>query len=241
LAARRIFGPLPGEYGTHLTTMIEHGQWKDERELVQIYLQNMQYAYGGNLHGAPAQSHFRQMLNQVELVTQVRDSHEFDVTDLDHYYEFFGGLARSAQELRGGRPLRVLIADTTGERIEVRDLPDAVRRSIATRLLNPKWIDGMLQHPFHGAQKIADRVEYLIGLSALTRSVDSSLWSRVAECLVFDPEMRRRLLQNNPYAAAEIARRLSEAVHRGYWEASDQELQHLREAYLEMERWLEKS
>ncbi|MCS7179550.1 MAG: magnesium chelatase subunit H [Anaerolineae bacterium] len=241
LAARRIFGPLPGEYGTHLTTMIEHGQWKDERELVQIYLQNMQYAYGDNLHGAPAQSHFRQMLNQVELVTQVRDSHEFDVTDLDHYYEFFGGLARSAQELRGGRPLRVLIADTTGERIEVRDLPDAVRRSIATRLLNPKWIDGMLQHPFHGAQKIADRVEYLIGLSALTRSVDSSLWSRVAECLVFDPEMRRRLLQNNPYAAAEIARRLSEAVHRGYWEASDQELQHLREAYLEMERWLEKS
>lgn len=240
LASRRLFGPPPGEYGTHLTTMIEHGRWKDERELVQTFLQNMQYAYGDNLHGVQAQDHFRHMASHVELVTQVRDSHEFDVTDLDHYYEFFGGLARLAQELRGGRAPRVLIADTTGEQIEVRDLPDAVRRGVAIRLLNPKWIDGLLQHPFHGAQKIADRVEYLIGLSALTRSVDSALWSRVADRLLFDPEMRRRLLQNNPYAAAEIARRLSEAVHRGYWEASDHERQQLQEAYLEIEHWLEK-
>jgi cobaltochelatase CobN/magnesium chelatase subunit H len=239
MAARRVFGPPPGQYGTDLTTMVEHGNWKDERELVQAFLQNMQHVYGDNVHGIAVPAQFQYMVGQVDLVTQVRDSHEFEVTDLDHYYEFFGGLARSARELRGGRAPRILIADTTGETIDVRDLPDSVRRGVVTRLLNPKWIDGLLQHDFHGAQKIADRVEYLIGLSALTRSMDSDLWSQVASRLLLDAEMRRRLLQNNPYATAEIAQRLAEAIERGYWQASDQERQQLREVYMEIEHWIE--
>ena len=239
LAAGRLFGPPPGEYGTGLTTMIEHGGWKDETELAEMFMQRTQYVYGDNLHGVSAPLELQRCLENVEMVTQVRDSHEFDITDIDHYYEFFGGLARSAQQQRHGRAPRILIADTTAERIAVRDLPEAVRRGVVTRLLNPKWIDGVLRHDFHGAQEIADRVEYLVGLSALTGSVESFTWSQVAERFLFDPVMRRRLLENNPYAGAEVAQKLGEAIQRGYWQASDQERQQLKEAYLEIEDWIE--
>lgn len=239
LAAGRLFGPPPGEYGTGLTTMIEHGGWQDESELVEMFMRRTQYIYGENLHGVGAPLELQYCLANVEMVTQVRDSHEFDVTDLDHYYEFFGGLARSVQQQRDGRAPRILIADTTAERIAVRDLPEAVRRSVVTRLLNPQWIDGVLRHDFHGAQEIADRVEYLVGLSALTSSVESFIWSQVAGRFVFDPDMRRRLLENNPYAGAEVAQKLGEAIQRGYWQATDRERQQLKEAYLEIENWIE--
>lgn len=82
-------------------------------------------------------------------------------------------------------------------------------------------------------------MEYLVGLSALIGSVESFTWSQVAGRFLFDPDMRRRLLQNNPYAGAEVAQKLGEAIQRGYWQASDQERQQLKEAYLEIENWIE--
>jgi cobaltochelatase CobN/magnesium chelatase subunit H len=239
IAAGRIFGPPPGEYGNRLSTMVESGSWQDESELAEMFLERSQYLYGENRHGVAAPEQLARCLGRVELVTQVRDSHEYEVTDLDHYYEFFGGMARAAEEARGGAAPTVLIADTTAERIAVRPVAEAVRRGVVTRLLNPQWIDGLLAHDFHGAQKISDRVEYLIGLDATTRSVGSRAWSDVAQRYIFDEEMRRRLLENNPYAAAEVAQKLGEALERGYWEATEEEERQLKEAYLEIEEWVE--
>jgi cobaltochelatase CobN/magnesium chelatase subunit H len=239
VAAARIFGPPAGEYGNRLSTLIESGGWQDEAELAEMFLDRTQYLYGENLHGLAAPGQLEQCLGRVELVTQVRDSLEYDVTDLDHYYEYFGGLARTVEQVRGGRAPAVLIADTTTEMIQVRSVQEAIRLGVVTRLVNPMWIDGLLAHDFHGAQKVADRVEYLIGLDATTHAVGSNVWSMVAERLILDEEMRRRLLENNPYAAAEMAQKLGEAIRRGYWQASEDEQRRLREAYMEIEGWIE--
>ncbi len=238
-ASGRIFGPPPGEYGNRLSTMIEGRAWQDEEELVTMFLERTQYRYGDNVHGVAAPQHLQACLAQVDVVTQVRDSHEFEVTDLDHYYEFFGGLARSAQSIQDGHQPTVLIADTTTEAIHVRPVQEAVRRGVITRLLNPNWIDGLLTHEFHGAQKIADRVSYLVGLEATTQSVGTPTWSRVAARYMFDERMRQRLLENNPYASADLAQTLGEAIQRGYWDASEEEQRQLQEAYLDIETWIE--
>ena len=47
--------------------------------------------------------------------------------------------------------------------------------------------------------------------------------------------MRRRLEENNKFAAVEIMERLFEAKKRGYWKATEEELEKMRKAYLEME------
>jgi cobaltochelatase CobN len=133
----------------------------------------------------------------------------------------------------------MLISDTTEEVVETEDVKDVVTRGVRTRLLNPKWIDAMLEHDFHGAQQVAERMENMLGLAATTHGVENWIWSSLAERYIFDEEMRKRLLENNQYAAVDVAERLMEAEKRGYWKASEEEKERLRDAYLEMEGRIE--
>ena len=43
------------------------------------------------------------------------------------------------------------------------------------------------------------------------------------------------MTENNKFAAVEIMGRLFEAEKRGYWKATEEELEKMRRAYLEME------
>ncbi|TVP63366.1 MAG: magnesium chelatase subunit H [Nodularia sp. (in: Bacteria)] len=238
LAASRIFGPPPGEYGNRLSTLIETAAWESEADLGDMYIKRTQYVYGNNINGLAAPEIFKAALSHNKFITQVRDSHEFEVTDLDHYYEYFGGMAQATTVVSGHRP-DVVIADTTKERIQVKTIAEAVRQGVVSRLLNPKWIDGMLKHDHQGGQAIADRVEYLLGLDATTQSVGTATWSKVAQKFVFNPEMRDRLRANNPYAEAEVIKKLSEANYRGYWQATPEEQAQLKAAYTDIDTWIE--
>ena len=108
-----------------------------------------------------------------------------------------------------------------------------------TRTLNPRWLEGMLAHDFHGAKNIKDRVEYLLGLAATTHAVESWVFDQTAERLIFDDTMRSRLERNNPYATQRMAEVLLESSRRGYWQASDAQLEKLHDLMLEMEGGLE--
>jgi magnesium chelatase H subunit len=238
LAGSRIFGPPPGEYGNRLSTLIETAAWESEADLGNMYIKRTQYIYGNGISGEEAPEVFQAALRHTKFITQVRDSHEFEVTDLDHYYEFFGGMAQAVTVITGSRP-DVLIADTTKERIRVNTIQEAVRQGVITRLLNPKWIDGMLKHQHQGGQSIADRVEYLLGLDATTKSVGTTTWSKVAQRFIFDSEMRERLRANNPYAEAEVIKKLSEADYRGYWQPTATEREQIKEAYMDAESYIE--
>ena len=238
LASARIFGPDAGEYGTRVTTLIETSNWEEEKQLAEAYIGSMSHVYAENVHAERAGALYRKLLSTVELVSQIRDSHDYEITDLDHYYEFFGGLSKAVETV-GGRKPEMLITDTTKEVLRTEEVSRVIRRGVRARLLNPKWIDEMLKHDFHGAQKIADRVEYLLGLAATTGGVESWVFGEVARRFIFDEAMRRRLAENNKWAAAEVIERLLEAARRGYWRASEAELERLREAYLEIEGRLE--
>ncbi|NBD18744.1 MAG: magnesium chelatase subunit H [Cyanobacteria bacterium] len=238
LAAGRLFGPPPGEYGNRLSTLIETAAWEEAADLGRNYLERTQYLYGREIPGTESRTSLEAALANTQIISQVRDCHEFEVTDLDHYYEFFGGMAQATAVVTGKRP-DVLIADTTGERISVKSLNQAVQKGVSTRLLNPKWIEGMLQHDHKGGQQIADRVEYLLGLDATTGSVGENTWRKVAQHFVFDQAMRERLQANNPYATAEIVQKLGEANYRGYWQPTETETEQLKEVYREIERAIE--
>lgn len=238
LSNARIFGPRSGEYGTRLTRLIETSNWESEEQVAEAYISSMNNVYAENVHGRQVDRIYRSVLQNVELVSQVRDTHEYEVTDLDHYYEFFGGLSKAVETVKGEKP-EMLISDTTREVIRTETVDRAIQRGVRTRLLNPKWIDGMLKHDYHGGQKIADRVEYLLGLAATTNRVDNWIWSRVAENYVFNEEMRKKLQENNKWALHEIIGRLLEASQRGYWQATQEELNKLRKLYLEVEGELE--
>lgn len=234
----RIFGPRSGEYGTRLTRLIETSNWDSESQVADAYIASMNNIYAENVHGKQVDKIYRKVLSNVEIVSQVRDTHEYEVTDLDHYYEFFGGLSKAVETIKGEKP-EMLISDTTKEIIKTETVEKAIQRGVRTRLLNPKWIDGMLKHNYHGGQKISERVEYLLGFAATTNKVDNWIWSKVAEDYLFDEEMRKRLQENNKWALHEMIGRLLEAHQRGYWQATQEELDKLRQLFLEVEGELE--
>ena len=236
-ALARIFGPSPTEYATSMRTLVETGAWQDEEELVKQYDESMSYAYFRGKVQKHVQA-FARAAQSVDLVTQERDNTEYEVTDLDHYYEFLGGLARTVQHKKGERA-DVLIVDSTEEAVAVEDLKITIERATRTRMLNPGWIDGMLRHDFHGAKKIKDRVEHLLGFAATTGSVENWVFDRVADRFVFDEEMRKRLQANNPYATVKICESLIECERRGYWASDPERLRNLRDILLNAEADIE--
>jgi cobaltochelatase CobN len=163
---------------------------------------------------------------------------ERELIDLDHYYEFFGGLSKTVSLARGSGAA-MYITDSAGPHLRTLDVRRSIEHGVRTRLLNPKWIDGMLRTEYHGAQHINDRFENVLGLAATTGAVDSGVFSDMESVYIADREMRERLRKNNNWALMAMIDRLAEANSRGYWNATQEELEILREAYYECEETAE--
>ncbi|MHA1381087.1 MAG: magnesium chelatase subunit H [Candidatus Helarchaeota archaeon] len=240
LSESRVFGPRAGEYGTNLTRIIETSNWAEEKQLGESYIESMDHMYSENVHAKSMKKVFQTLLSKVEIVSQIRNTNEYDFVDLDHYYEFFGGLSKAVELNRGEKP-EMLVSDTTEEIIRIKNVNEVISKGIRTRLLNPKWANALLKHDYHGAQKIGDRVENLLGFAATTKGVDNWIWDDISDFYLFNEEMRNKLKDNNKWATHEMALRLYEAYKRGYWEANEDQIKKLKEIILEVEGWIEES
>ncbi len=238
LAVVRLFGPAEGEYGTDLTGLVEGRSWETEEQLGVTFTSNLNHVYSRTLHGKRVDGLYEDNLKQVEVVSQLRSSNEYEITDLDHYYEFFGGLAKSVELVRGQK-VQMYITDVTGNVPITETVDRSIARGLRTRLLNPKWIDRMLEHKHHGAQEIADRFENILGMAALTGAVDPHFYDDLEACYVKNEELRHRVQANNPHAYMQIIERMREYYERGYWKASDVQLDRIAHACLEAEGEIE--
>ena len=234
LSTARLYGPHAGEYGTRILALTEDSVWKDEKDLADVYMASMSHVYVDTIHGQSQRALYENNVKTVKIVSQIRDRHDREIVDLDHYFEYFGGLNKAVETVSGKSPM-MMISDTTKEVVYTEDVKDVIKRGTRTRLLNPKWIDEMLKHDYHGAQQIEERVYNTLGLAATTHAVENWIWSSIAERFIYDEDMRKRLMENNKFAALGITERLMEAEQRGYWDASAEELEKLRQAYMEME------
>ncbi|UQZ37006.1 magnesium chelatase [Paenibacillus sp. PK3_47] len=238
LACARVFGPPEGEYGTRVNKLIETKSWSEESELGKSFSESLKYVYSGKYRGRNISNLFETNLTAVDIVSQVRSNHEHEVTDLDHYYEYFGGLSKSVELAKGTRP-EIFISDTTGEKVMTEEVAKSIQRGLQTRLLNPKWIDGLLEHSYHGTQKIAQRFENMLGLAATTNKVESWMFSSLHETYVADEERSRQLENNNSWSYHHLLETLLECHQRGYWTASEEELEQLQNRFMELEGEME--
>ncbi|MEM0313253.1 MAG: cobaltochelatase subunit CobN, partial [Candidatus Bathyarchaeia archaeon] len=239
-AAFRIFGPPEGLYATGITSLIETSNWKSEAEIVNAYLDSMKFAYGEKRRNVEAKDFLETLLSNVDLVAQIRDTTEYEITDLDHYYEFLGGLSRAVKEKKGCNP-EVYVADTTREIVKIDDVRESIKRGVVTRIINPKWLDAMIEHGFNGVTKIADRVEYMLGLAATLNGVENCMWEKVAEKTIFDKYRNEKMKRANPWAFRKTIEKMLESIKRGYWKADDETIKKLENEYLKIEEILEYS
>lgn len=239
-AALRVFGNADGAYGSNVGLLVDSGRWDDEDELAETYTRRKGFAYGRA--GRPVQQAalLASVLADVQLTYQNLDSVELGVTTVDTYFDTLGGITRAVRRAKGGgAETPVYIADATRGRGTVRTLSEQVALETRTRMLNPKWYEGMLEHGYEGVRQIEVHITNTMGWSATTGQVQPWVYRQLTETFVLDPAMRERLATLNPTASAKVAHRLIEAFERQYWTPDADTLDALRRAGEELEDRLE--
>ncbi|HEU4390316.1 MAG TPA: cobaltochelatase subunit CobN [Blastocatellia bacterium] len=237
-AATRVFSNAPGNYGTNVNFMVLDSQWERASELGDLFVTRKCFAYGRERDGEEARALMERALSRVDVAYQNIDSTEVGITDIDHYFEYLGGMTRAVEKSRGERPA-IYLSDTTSPAAKVRTLEETVQLETRTKTLNPKWYEGMLKHGFSGVAEIEHHLTNTFGWSATADAVDDWVYDQVAETFVLDREMLARLQSLNPHSVHSMVGRLLEASGRGLWNADPSVADQLRDIYAGLEDRLE--
>ena len=239
IAALRVYGNAEGAYGSNVNNLIESSQWTDEGELADTYTRRKGFAYGRDGRAEARTALMQSVLSHVELTYQNLESLELGVTTVDNYFDTLGGITQAVKVAKGGKIPPVYIGDQTKGDGTVRSLREQVALETRTRMLNPKWYEGMLESGYEGVRQIEVHVTNAMGWSATTGQVQPWVYKQLTETFMLDPQMRERLAKLNPTASARVANRLIEAFERNYWQPDAETLQALRRAGEELEDRLE--
>lgn len=237
-AALRVFSNATGAYGSNVNMLVDSGNWSDEDSLAEQYSRRKCFAYGRS--GAPERQSelLERSLKDVDFTFQNLESTELGITTIDHYFDTLGGISRAVHRAKG-ESVEVYIGDQTGSGNAIRTLTEQVALETRTRVLNPKWYEGMLEHGYEGVRHIESHLTNTMGWSATTGKVAPWVYQQITDTFVLDEDMRRRLASLNPAASAKVANRLLEAHERQYWTPSEETLAALEKAGEELEDVLE--
>jgi len=237
-AALRVFSNAAGAYGSNVNLLIDSGAWDEADELGATYTSRKCFAYG--IDGQPVQRPdlLGEILEGVEAAYQNIESVELGITAIDHYFDTLGGISSAVKSSRGDA-IPVYVGDQTTGAGKVRTLEEQVALETRTRMLNPKWYEGLLAHGYEGVRQIESHVTNTLGWSATTGQVAPWVYKHLTETFVLDAEMRQRLAELNPKASVKLANRLIEAGERAYWQPDEETWAALRAAGDELEDRLE--
>ena len=229
-AGHRVFGSKPGAYGAGLQALIDERGWDTDADLARAYIAWGGYAYGDGAEGEAEHRLFERRLGSVQAVVHNQDNREHDLLDSDDYYQFEGGLTAAVRHLSGDQPAVWHNDHSRPETPRIRRLEDEIARVVRARVVNPKWIAGVMRHGYKGAFEMAATVDYLFAFAATAKCVKDHHFDLVFDAYLGDEDVRAFLEQNNPDALWEMADRLLEAQDRGLWRPrSNTAYQHLTE------------
>ncbi len=239
-AATRIFSNASGSYSSNVNLAVENSSWEEEQELREMYLNRKSFAFNSDNPGVMNESRaiFEKALKTADMTFQNLDSSEISLTDVSHYFD--SDPTKVVASLRDdGKKPTAFIADTTTANAQVRTLSETVRLDTRTKLLNPKWYEGMLSHGYEGVRELSKRLVNTMGWSATADAVDNWVYEDTNSTFIKDAEMCKRLMDLNPNSFRRMVGTLLEVNGRGYWETSDENIERLQQLYQEVEDKIE--
>src|SRR3989475_861491 len=238
-AVTRVFSNAPGNYGTNVNFMVMQSAWENDATLGDLFVTRKCFAYtrdskGRSVEGREARGLMDDALSLVEATYQNIDSFEVGITDVDHYFEYLGGISKAVETRAKSRP-SIYLSDSLSPQTKIRSLEETVRLETRAKTLNPKWYEGMLKHGFRGVAEIENHVANTFGWSATADAVDPWIYTEISRTFLLDTVMFKRLLELNPHSVSSLTRRLIEAHDRGYWNPDEEILERLRDILKDLE------
>jgi magnesium chelatase subunit H len=239
-AVTRVFSNAPGNYGTNVNFMVMQSQWETSDALGDLFVTRKCFAYtrdskGRTIEGREAPNLMNDALSRVEATYQNIDSFEVGITDVDHYFEYLGGISKAVEKRAQARPA-IYLSDSLAPETKIRSLEETIRLETRAKTLNPKWYEGMLKHGFRGVAEIENHVANTFGWSATADAVDPWIYTDIARTFLLDSAMLGRLQELNPHSVSSLIRRLLEAHDRGYWNPDEEILEKLRDVIADLDR-----
>ncbi|WP_019507895.1 cobaltochelatase subunit CobN [Pleurocapsa sp. PCC 7319] len=223
-ASYRVFGSKPGAYGAGMQGLIEAQNWQSDEDLARAYLNWSSYAYDGTGQGYAVPESFQRRLRQLQIVLHNQDNREHDLLDSDDYYQFQGGMTAAVRSLTGKNPEVYFGDNSQPSNPKVRKLTEEIARVYRSRVINPKWIKGVMRHGYKGAFEMAATVDYLFAYDATANCVADHMYEGVAQAYIFDEQVQQFVQTKNPWALRDMSERLLEAHQRGLWQNVSQQM-----------------
>ena len=240
----RIFGSKPGAYGAGLQGLIESQNWQDDQDLATAYINWSSYAYtcanSGYQQGISASEAFQNRLEKMQIVLHNQDNREHDLLDSDDYYQFQGGMTVAVRTLTGKNPQTYFGDHAIPENPKVKLLKEEIAKVYRSRVINPKWIAGVMRHGYKGAFELSATVDYLFAYDVTANCVEDFMYEGVANAYILDKNVQQFIQEKNPWALRDMAERLLEAHQRKFWQTASQTLiEQLRAVVHEAEGMIE--
>ncbi|MFM6452232.1 MAG: cobaltochelatase subunit CobN, partial [Planktothrix sp.] len=190
----RIFGSKPGAYGAGLQGLIESQNWQDDQDLATAYINWSSYAYtcanSGYQQGISASEAFQNRLEKMQIVLHNQDNREHDLLDSDDYYQFQGGMTVAVRTLTGKNPQTYFGDHAIPENPKVKLLKEEIAKVYRSRVINPKWIAGVMRHGYKGAFELSATVDYLLAYDVTANCVEDFMYEGVANAYILDKNVQ---------------------------------------------------
>lgn len=248
-ALTRVFGTESGDYGTKLPdATLASDKW-DEKDgkLAELYLSRMSWAYG------PDKSQWSQkpkdatgkivnvyaeQLKGTSAAVFSRSSNLRGLLDLDHPFEYLGGISLAVQHLDGKAPQLYISNMRDPKKAKLQTAERFLATELRAVYQHPNWVKEMQKEGYAGTLEMLDVINNFWGWQVMDRNVvRDDQWQEFHEVYIKDKynlEMKTWFEKSNPTAKAQIAERMLEAIRKDYWKASEQTKKELVQVYQEL-------
>lgn len=235
----RVFGSPPGSYGGGINLAIAASEWKTTEDLADICVTWSSYAYGRGLYGAKRPEQFKRRLSNSDVTVKNMPDREHDILAMDEVFEYMGGLNAFVKAYGKKDAMFFIGDDSDPDNSKLRTTSEECRFIFRSKVLNPKWLNGIKEHGYRGAQELSKLAEYMIGWDGTSDSIDDWMYEAYTNKFLLDEETHKWLRENNPYALLEILKRMQEAIDRGLWETSKEMRYNIKNLFLDAEEFIE--
>ena len=180
LATLRVFGCPPGTYGAGVAELIESKNWENQSDLGNNYIRYSSHAYGKGTYGIAVPEVMKKQLSRMTLTVKNEDSREYDMMSCVDFYNYYGGLIAAVKTVRGELPMAMVGDSSDPKRLILRDTFSEAKHVLRSRILNPKWIEGLKRHGYKGAGDLSKVMDIIIGWDATAEVMEDWMYERVA-------------------------------------------------------------
>lgn len=238
-AAFRVFGDAPGTYGSGINVVLDAKNWESEKDLADVYVRWGGHVFGGGQRGVYQPELFKKRLAQMELTVKNEENHDMNILSSDDYNGFHGGMIAAVKSFGQKTPVSYVGDSANRGAPKIRTVAEEMKRVVRTESLNPKYIEGLMQHGYKGAMDMANRLNISFQWDATSSVMEDWMYNDYAEKYAFDPKVQQWMKKVNPWALQNIAETLLEAEQRQMWNADNETKEKLQELYLSVEGEIE--